>query len=85
MYAILFITLLVTSALTIDTGCRHSEPVFCKFNALNGRPVCAKTAVDCDGFEGCTSPDAPYLCSDGTCVRNYTMCMRHKSSCDNER
>ena len=71
--------------LSADTGCSDSQPALCKIDPITKTSICKEKYEDCEGFEGCTNPDMPYICSNGECAENFLKCSMKYFNCENLR
>jgi len=76
---------LIIEIISIDDGCTSDAPDLCKIDPSNRNHVCVKDYSNCDGFEGCTDPARPYLCSDGKCDVNFLKCDIKYLRCKNPK
>lgn len=83
MKSILFLFFLAASLRSIDRGCTTSYPNLCRLNPQTREPICKEKYADCDGFEGCSDPRNPYLCSNGECAENFAKCNVKYYNCEN--
>lgn len=65
--AFIFIALSFIIAVSAN-NCPPETPFLC------GNHGCVQHKSDCEGFEGCTSPEKPYFCSDGKCAVSFRKC-----------
>lgn len=82
MKVILLFLLLNTSIRSIDTGCSVDKPALCSVKHKTNEKTCKDKYENCDGFEGCTNPEYPYLCSNGECAVNFANCSEKYYNCE---
>ena len=83
MIRILIFLLLNTYIFSIDTGCIPQKPALCRINPITHKPICKEKYEACEGFEGCTDPQYPYLCSNGDCAESFSKCNIKYFNCNN--
>lgn len=78
----LLVLLLSNNIFAFDPGCLPHKPALCKIDPISQDRICEENYEDCEGFEGCTNPENPYLCPNGKCAANYILCEEKYFNCE---